>query len=225
MNIQKRVIVVDTIPETVELGNRLIQSGENYNCPDIKLYPGINPIDHNPIKLFHDLKFSSIKFEANPYSKPDRAMSCFLSHYYLWKECASYNDMVMMIFEHDAVFTRSFDDSLFNKFKAIVTIGAPSFGRVRHSNKTGLQPLFSKNYIPGAHSYIINSYGAKELVKRINGQPEPTDVYINTFRFPSLIEEYTPYYCNVDDSFSTVQEEKGCIAKYSFQSNPHYKMI
>lgn len=220
MIIKKRVIVVEPIQETIELGNRLIESGNNHSCPNIELFYGINPIQYSPKGLFIKERFDDRSFTLNQYSVPERAMSCFLSHYRLWKECAETDNCIMMIFEHDAIFTRNFDESILTKFKAILNIGAPSFGNFKTSNYQGIQPLFSKQYMPGAHAYIINTYGAKELISRIHGKPEPTDVYISNKRFPGLIEEYNPHFCIVDDSFTTVQLDNGCLAKHSYRKNP-----
>lgn len=220
MIIKKKVIVVEPIPETIELGKRLIESGNNHNCKNIELFYGINPVQYSPKGLFIVDQFDDKAFTQNQYSIPERAMSCFLSHYRLWKECAKTDDCIMMIFEHDAIFIRDFKESVLYEFKAILNIGAPSFGKFRISDKQGIQPLFSKQYFPGAHSYVINTYGAKELIKRINGQPEPTDVYMSNKRFPGLIEEYNPHFCAANDSFTTVQVDQGCLAKHSYRYNP-----
>ena len=70
--------------------------------------------------------------------------------------------------------------------------------------------------MPGAHAYVITPTGAKELInsaRALGGQP--TDVFINNGRFP-WIQELYPWVAEAKDSFTTIQQTKGCLAKHGY---------
>ena len=46
----------------------------------------------------------------------------------------------------------------------------------------------------------------------------PTDVYLNTQFFPWL-QEYYPWIAEAKDHFTTIQKEKGCLAKHNYNEN------
>jgi len=130
-------------------------------------------------------------------------MSCFLSHYFLWHRCLLINKPIA-IFEHDAVFIREYDPFIEILTNLACSFGAPSFGNFKKTKIKGVQTLFSKQYFPGAHSYIITPIGAKRFIEFAQkNKPKPTDVFLNTkdFSFPRL-QEYYPYLTEVQENFS-----------------------
>ena len=55
-----------------------------------------------------------------------------------------------------------------------------------------------------------------ELVETAkSGKAIPTDVYLNLDLFPFL-EEYYPWPVEAQDSFSTIQNTNGCLAKHNY---------
>ena len=220
----KYVIVVPGIKESIDLGFRLIGSSKTIS-PNIEMYFGVSPKDQ-PREIFKKEGITDYSlFETNKFSFVERAMSCFLSHYMLWKICADTDNSVFMIFEHDALLIEDSYDEIFlmeriDKSKGLISFGKPSYGKFR-TMKNGIYPLYSKKHLPGAHAYLLHSDGAKKLVyeAKKNGI-EPTDVFLSKNRFP-WIEETSPWMAYVDETFSTVQKEKGCIAKHQYNKTPY----
>lgn len=115
---------------------------------------------------------------------------CFLSHYFLWKQCAEDNQPYL-IFEHDAELLQRIPLEIFDKFEDYLNL---DFNRhlfykdfkkyeknLKNTNQKievfELQEKFSKNskfknsfkyinnnHIKGAHSYFLTNVGAKKLV-------------------------------------------------------------
>lgn len=213
------VITINSFIESVELAKRCISSGNQFDI-DVKIFPAITPKDL-PSVIMAKENLSISHFIGNRYSRFDNVVSCFLSHYFLWKKCIELNAPIIIL-EHDAVFISKVDyDSL--KFDKILNIGKPSFGKFKTQNKPGVYSLFSKRYFPGCHGYIIKPEGAKIIIDTAKKQgPHPTDVFLDNLRFPWL-QEYYPWPVEVKESFSTVQLKSGSIAKHAF--NPNYRCV
>jgi GR25 family glycosyltransferase involved in LPS biosynthesis len=110
-------------------------------------------------------------------------------------------------------------------YKGVLSYGRPSYGRFVKPPKFGVNKLVSKQYLPGAHAYLISPKAAKVLVATAGREPEPTDVYINNQRF-DFVEEYYPWPVEVMDEFSTVQNRRGVMAKHGFQKDPNnYRLL
>jgi hypothetical protein len=53
------------------------------------------------------------------------------------------------------------------------------------------------------------------LIDKVKTKSEPTDVYLNRDNFPFL-EEHYPWPVEVEDTFSTIQDEAGLYAKHNY---------
>jgi GR25 family glycosyltransferase involved in LPS biosynthesis len=219
------VITITGLKESVDGANHLIDSGKKFGFSDIEIFDAITPKKDNPKEIFKKEKLNPSEFLSNTYSRLQPLMCCFLSHYFLWKKCIELNETIA-IFEHDAVFVRNFDMNFSQNIILGCSIGKPSFGNFKTSTKKGIQSLFSKQFFPGAHSYIVTPKGAKTFIEFARKhRPKPTDVFLNKKDF-SQLQEYHPWITEVQESFSTVQEEKGCIAKHAYKQNKNdYKII
>ena len=62
---------------------------------------------------------------------------------------------------------------------------------------------------------MIKPRGAKEIIKGAQRVARPTDVFLNVQNFPWL-QEYYPWPVEARDSFTTIQNIKGCLAKHSY---------
>lgn len=85
--------------------------------------------------------------------------------------------------------------------------------------------MFSKTggYIPGAHGYYLTPKGAQQLVDKAKQTgAAPCDLYLNNRAFPNIKELY-PWVVEAWDEFSTIQNEKGCLAKHNY--NEDYKLL
>lgn len=153
------------------------------------------------------------------YSRRYNAIAAFLSHMRLW-EYSFENEKEILILEHDAVFQRGLPKFL--NYKSCLQIGQPSYGRFSLPTTMGVQPLVQKDYMKGAHSYIIKPEAAYAFIETAKSKACPTDLFLNIKWFP-FIEELYPWVCEAQDTFSTIQNENGCLAKHRY--GPKYEIL
>lgn len=204
------VITIMSMPESVKMAQRCIDSMKEY---DVQMFSAITPED-DPIAIAkkEGIRLDHFEVDAKKYSRFERCVSAFLSHYSLWKKCIEDNKEYQ-IFEHDAVCTGNLPK--FINYQRCVSLGAPSYGKFNTPTKLGTSPLVSKPYFPGAHAYRLNPKGAREMVMFSKGMAKPTDVYLNIKDFPWL-QEYYPWPVEARDTFSTIQNQGGCRAKHNY---------
>lgn len=203
------VITITTLPKSIEIANRCIESGKRFGI-DIEVFPAITPKD-NVHQLANQFGINTKGFDER-FSRRDNAIACFLSHYSLWKLCVELKEPIFIL-EHDAVITDKIDMNI--QFKGVLSLGKPSYGKFV-TPKEGIGPLVSKDYLPGAHAYMINPMAAAALINKSTLKAIPTDVFIDRRNF-SWVEELYPWPVEVQDSFSTVQKIAGCIAKHNYK--------
>ena len=148
------------------------------------------------------------------YSQDGRVQACFLSHFLLWRISMD-SGVPVMILEHDAVFHAPIPQGRYK----VCSFGKPSFGMFTKAHSDGFHPAFSKgggSYLGGAHAYVVTPKGAKALVKEAREKGFcATDLYLSRLRFPWL-KEYFPWPVHVEETFSTVQQRRGCVAKHGY---------
>lgn len=222
------VITIESLPESVEYSKRCIESAKTFGFSNIRPWTAITPLDD--IEFLFDLYGVPIDrfLEINTQCKrPRNAMGCFMSHYSLWLHCIELLEPILIL-EHDAVFTGSFEWNRVPNLPdaALMSIGRPSYGNFKLSSKHGVNKLFSKKYLPGAHAYVVKPAAAYDLVSFAKVQPKPVDVFIESKTFP-WIYEYYPWIVEARDDFTTIQSvEFGCTAKHSYVKNPSkYRII
>ena len=123
---------------------------------------------------------SGLRKSAYKTRDPKARVACGLSHYKLWKECASGSEP-FLILEHDSMFTAKIDFDIMNTKFNILGINNP-LGCTRKSNdyyqailnnsdKYQLVPYIDDRQIPqglaGNSSYIIKPEGAKALIELV----------------------------------------------------------
>ena len=209
------VITIIDNERSLQVAKRCAKSAAYYGIDDVELFKATTPKD-DPIKMLKDRGIEPAGF-TEVYSRAERCMSAFLSHHRLWEQCAEENDEPYIIFEHDAIMTGQLGviPRMHWDAPVLVSIGAPSYGKFHTPSKLGLNKLVSKQYLPGAHAYMINSSAAKALITRAKIDASPTDVFIHNDRFDFLNELY-PYIAEAKDSFTTIQKEQGCLAKHGY---------
>ncbi len=212
--IKAYVITIMDNKRSLQVAKRCVKHAAYYDI-DVKLFEATTPKD-KPIKMLKALNIEPAGF-TEVYSRPDRCMSAFLSHHRLWEKCAEENNEPYIIFEHDAIMTGQLGimPRIHWDAPVLVSIGAPSYGKFNVPSKLGLNKLMSKQYLPGAHAYIINPQAAKALIDRAKIDASPTDVFIHNDRFNFLHELY-PYIAEAKDNFTTIQKEQGCLAKHGY---------
>lgn len=206
------VITIKDNEKSVEAAKRCIESGKKWGA-DIEMWTATTPQDA-PRGIAKRKGFAVEGFEE-VYSRFDNCLAAFCSHYSLWEQCLKLKQPIT-IFEHDAVVTDQIPE---RPFKGVMNIGAPSYGKFNEPQHFGVGPLTTKRYFPGAHAYQITPAGANELISNAKmGKARPTDVYINLDIFPWL-QEFYPFIAKADDSFTTIQRERGCLAKHNYSDD------
>lgn len=211
------VITIMHLEDSVKLADRCIASAKKVGI-DVEKFPAITPYD-DPVEMAAKLKIPTRYFE-NDFCRFENAVATYLSHYSLWKKCIELNRPILIL-EHDAVFVNNLVPIIFNK---CISIGKPSYGGFNTPPSMGVNPLSSKPYFPGAHAYILKPSGAYEFVRMSKTHAGPADVYLHAGVFPWLQELY-PWPVEVRDSFSTIQVEKGCLAKHNYNENFEIKSV
>ena len=207
--IKNYVITINDIPRSVQLAKRMIKSGTAHGITT-ETFDAITPRNTNVLEMLQQEDLPPARF-AEVYSRTENCIAAFLSHYSLWKECVATNTTTT-IFEHDAVVCNDIGNIVFDK---VVSLGQPSYGKYKTPAFLGSGPLTSKRYFPGAHAYRVSPIGAKLLIERAKTHAAPTDVFLHVDNFPWLQEHY-PWLARADDNFSTIQNERGCLAKHNY---------
>lgn len=207
------VITILDNPKSVEAANRCIKSAESQAGIEVKKWKAITPANM-PERIALKENIPNTNF-INKFSRYHNCLSAFLSHYFLWKECVKIQEPILIL-EHDAVFVNDIPE--FIDFKGCLSLGHPSYGKFNTPMTLGVGPLVSKQYLPGAHAYIIKPWAAEDFISRAQKHAGPTDVFINIHYF-GYLEEYYPWPVKALDTFSTIQQQTGCIAKHGYHDS------
>lgn len=211
------VITITDNEKSVAAANRCIASAKKFGI-DTQIHDAITP-QKGAVGIAHKKEVPINGFKER-FSRFQNCLSAFLSHLSLWEKCIELNEPII-IFEHDAVVMDALPIHV--NFDGLLSIGEPSYGQYGVGHILGVNKLFSKQYLPGAHAYMLKPKGARELVRcSKTGRARPTDVYLNNTYFP-WIQEYYPWPVVAKDTFTTIQNEEGCIAKHNF--NAAYEII
>jgi GR25 family glycosyltransferase involved in LPS biosynthesis len=203
------VITIASLQKSIDIADRCIESGKQFGI-EIEKFDAITPAqDVYKISVERGINLSG--FDER-YSRKENAIACFLSHHSLWQLAVDKQEDILIL-EHDAVFTSSFDFSL--NFKGLLSLGKPSYGKYNTPRK-GVGPLVSKQYLPGAHAYIVKPKAALDLINKSKVLSKPADIFMDVRTF-SWLEEYYPWPVEVRDTFTTVQKTTGCLAKHSYK--------
>jgi len=204
------VITIKDHEKSEQVADRCIQSAKKFGV-DVVKFDAITPRDD--IQGICDSELIPIKRFEGAYSRLENSLSAFLSHYSLWKMCVRH-DEPFIIFEHDAVITTHIPTTL---PKYVGNIGKPSYGRF-NTPSFGWGQLTSKPYFPGAHAYIVTPEGARRLIAAAPIHAMTTDIYLSKQRFDWL-EEYYPWAAEAQDTFTTIQNLTGCLAKHNYDDD------
>ena len=203
------VITIDGMEESEQCAARCIKSGKKYGVEIEKSF-AFTPY-HAPLTIANELGIKTKGF-IEKYSRFENCLSAFLSHQHLW-DWSVKNKEDVLILEHDAVFVDFLPEFL--NFKGVLSLGAPSYGKFITPKTLGVNTLISKQYLPGAHGYIVKPNAAKILLQKSKEYAQPTDIFLCNRNF-DFIEEYYPWIVEAHDSFSTIQRVEGCGAKHNY---------
>ena len=199
-----------------DMADRCVRSGERHGIHVTKV-PGHTPETLDIDSYYAEHNLPQVAFHEK-YSRIDPVRCAFASHHTLWRQCAE-GKSAYLILEHDAVFVNNLPNTIIGN---IVNLGKPSYGNYKMP-MLGEGRLVSKQYLPGAHGYMITPFGAKLLLHRAHVDAGPTDVFIHNERFPGQINEVYPWPIECKDSFTTIQNVTGCLAKHNYDDQ--YQII
>jgi len=205
------------LPQSVEVAHRCAESAKQFGI-DTELFPAV----------WRDVAMKELESEGLSLATYDQSFSNvgsvvgnFVTQYRIWNTIATSNEPGIVL-EHDAVFVAEVPD--LTKKGDIINLGKPSYGRYQTKNAPGVYPLFSKpGYMPGAHAYYVTPTGADQLIKKAKKLgASPCDIFLNNTNFRHIRELY-PWVVEAQDSFTTIQNPKGCTAKHN--NGPKFKVI
>lgn len=203
------VITIMDNEKSNEAADRCIKSGYQHGGIVIEKWPAITPRDNLKELLQKDgINPTSM---AEVYSRTPNAAAAFMSHFSLWKESVK-SKTEITIFEHDAVCVNNIPT--FIEYHGVISLGKPSYGKFNTPSTLGVNKLTSKPYFPGAHAYRIKPAAAQMLIDQARLEAKPTDVFLNLKTFPFLQELY-PWRVEAHDTFTTIQNPTGCVAKHN----------
>lgn len=210
------VITIKDLPQSVQAAKKCIRSGNRHGI-DINYFDAITPKNTDVTQRMYELGLPL--YFKDKYSRKNNCIAAFLSHYSLWEQCKNSNEEYQ-IFEHDAVIVNDIPKTI--NYLGCISLGKPSYGKFNIPTTIGVNTLASKEYFPGAHAYRITPKGADMLIAEAKNSACPTDLFLDIRRFPFL-QEYYPWPVEVRESFSTIQNERGCYAKHGYSNE--YKII
>ena len=213
------VITIMEMEESVKAAERCIASMPEFN---VEMFPAITPLKNKllPERLAQEKGIDLAWFgriDGAKYSRMLRCIAAFMSHHSLWEKCVELNEEVQ-IFEHDAIRVGNLPQVI--NYQGCITLGAPSYGQFQTPRSLGVNPLTQKTYFGGAHAYRIKPKAAQTFINQAKLYAAATDVFICTDFFPWL-EEYYPWPVIARDSFSTIQNEGGCVAKHGYNKEKY----
>lgn len=209
------IVTLWHMDESVRVAERASDSADKHGLVP-EFWAGVPREDAAKEMLAEGLKLGS--FDQS-WSRTDAAMGNFVAQYRLWQHIA--HTEPALILEHDAVVVAPIPE--LKGHGDIITLGKPSFGKLRHQREPGFYPLFSSgDKIPGAHGYYLTPAGATALISMAKRKGAiPVDKFICPQRF--AITEYYPWPIEAHDSFTTIQREKGCLSKHNW--GPEYRIL
>ncbi len=175
--IQAKIIRVKGIELSEQLAQSCIVQAKKFGI-DVQLFDGINGLEYQ--QHLDQLKIKPLK-----KFKKGRAgvYGCFLSHYYLWRECIDL-DIPYLILEHDGWFNQGLPDNVLLKFDHVLKLD--SLNPYSKSYQDTLQqqqdqPVTIKTIEPeegmdngagwyscGAYGYIIKPVAARLIINWID---------------------------------------------------------
>jgi glycosyl transferase family 25 len=144
----------------------------------VEIFNAINGLDYEQ----HLEKLNVRPLKKFKKGKPG-VYGCFLSHYYLWKECAVSNEPYLVL-EHDGFLIKSLPDNILDQFEDVLKLESENPYSPEYENRLELikdnnltynivEPYRDMNngagwYSVGAYAYIIKPHAAKKLITWID---------------------------------------------------------
>jgi len=188
-----KIIVLPSSEISVSMGNKCIARAKDFGV-DAEVSNGTHGADAPEI-----IKSLGLR-QYRPKMKGGRlgVLGCFLSHYFLWKECVEANEPYM-IFEHDAYMLRPLPDNILDLFPDILKLDSLDPYRDTYNAELNAQDredtiwslhdrldhgkhIHNKGlYSIGGYGYIIKPHAAEHLIEKVSENGfRPADHQIHT---------------------------------------------
>jgi len=154
-----------------------IEQAEKFGI-SVEIFNAINGLDYEQ----HLEKLNVRPLKKFKKGKPG-VYGCFLSHYYLWKECAESNEPYLVL-EHDGFLIKPLPDNILDQFEDVLKLESENPYSPEYENRLELikdhdltynivEPYRDMNngagwYSVGAYAYIIKPHAAKKLITWID---------------------------------------------------------
>lgn len=173
-----KIIILQSSNISKDIGQKCITRAKKFGI-EPEVFNGIHGEDAK--EILSDLKL----YQHKAKMKGGRlgVLGCFLSHYFLWKECVT-ADKPFMIFEHDAYMLRPLPKEILKSFPDVLKLDSLDpylstysddlnnqlkedkiwslHNRLEHGKHMHSRGLFSI----GGYGYIIKPHAANEIIKQ-----------------------------------------------------------
>lgn len=186
---------------------------------EIDYFDAINGLEYP--KHFEELKivprYKFKKGRAGVYG-------CFLSHYYLWQQCAR-NNVPFCILEHDGYFIKPLPHNILDQFSDVLKLdNLDPFSKAyndllleQNNQETQIEKYYNNqakfidkngtgNYMRGAYGYIIKPHAAAKLIQWISKNGfVPADNQLGDAIFnidvviPTIVRLHPAYYNRIGE--------------------------
>jgi len=157
-----------------------VEQAKKFNI-NIEYFDAVNGLEYQR-------HLDKLKIKPRYKFKKGRAgvFGCFLSHYYLWKQC-SVDNVPYVILEHDGYIIKPFPADILDQFTDVLKLDGLDPYSKNYENlltqETNLKLLYKTyhnptakfleknqtgNYMRGAYGYIIKPHAAKNIVEWIS---------------------------------------------------------
>ena len=190
---QSKIIVLGSSEISVSMGAKCIARAKEFGV-ELEIFDAIHGADAPEIIKELGLRQYKAKMKGGRLG----VLGCFLSHYFLWKECVEANEP-FMIFEHDAYMLRTLPKKVLKLFPDILKLDSLDPYRDTYDAELDAQGredtiwslhdrldhgkhIHSKGlYSIGGYGYIIKPHAAEHLIEKVsvNGF-RPADHQIHT---------------------------------------------
>ncbi len=217
--IKSYIIYIPSSTKSVKSAKHAQKIGKEVGGIDIELWEGVSKYDSFNVLLEKKLTFIPVNKSYIGSGYIDCEIGAFLSHMSLWEKCIELDERIM-IMEHDAIFSRKYEDY---EYDGILNLGVPNWGskvwegngvveRVDCEKFHTSHDVYNEDYCQcdtkwlfGAHTYIINPRSSKILIEdaKKNGI-YAADIFIRTELVN--IADQLPHNTSQVSDFSLIQK-------------------
>lgn len=172
-----KIIILKNNELSEKIGKDCIEQAEKFGI-SVEIFNAINGLQYE-----HHLEKLNIRpLKKFKKGKPG-VYGCFLSHYYLWKECAESKEPYIIL-EHDGFLLKALPENILDQFDDVLKLESENPYNSEYENRLELikdnnltynivepyQDMINGAgwYSKGSYAYIIKPHAAKKLIEWID---------------------------------------------------------